>query len=143
MQVTVTFDSIDVYLDGSFGADTWSLEASCQLNGEEVELEDGVLWTEQPDISDNCETGEPGPEGDENYCRYELLWSTVFELGADDELRCGIRGIAHDNEDPVDYSERVVELGEVGETVTGHVGAGNGDTEYWLNYSVAFNRAGG
>jgi hypothetical protein len=136
LEIHVAFDSIHVYNDGSLGADTWSLVASCRIGEADVFLEDPFVWTQKPNVSDDCMGGDPGPGGDGNYCPYELGWSSALFVQPGDVVRCGIEGTAHDDGDTVEYAEFEYLVADPPQPQADRIGAANGATEYWAFYSV-------
>jgi hypothetical protein len=136
--VEVAYDQLYVYNDGSWGADTWSLDANCSIDGRDSWLENPVVWDQHQDVCDDAVAGIPGPAGDGDYCQYNLGWRTRLEAVEGDVIRCGIQGMAWDGNNPVEYSEFTYTVGADHTLVSDKIGAGNGDTEYWLFYSLNF-----
>lgn len=134
--VDVRYDSLYVYEDGSLGRDTWSLEASCRVGDRQIFLDDPFVWDMHQDVCDSDRGGLAGPNGDDDYCEYTLGWSTRLEAAAGDTVTCGVEGVAWDDGDTVEYSEMRVDVDEGMEPLSGQMGAGNGQTEYWLFWSL-------
>jgi hypothetical protein len=134
--VDVRYDSLYVYEDGSLGRDTWSLEASCRVGDQQVFLDDPFVWDMHQDVCDSDREGLAGPNGDDDYCEYALGWSTRLEVAPGDTVTCGVEGVAWDDGDTVEYSEMRADVEEGMEPLSGQMGAGNGDTEYWLFWSL-------
>lgn len=134
--VDVRYDRLYVYEDGSLGRDTWSLDASCRVGGVQVFLDDPMVWDMHSDVCDSDRGGLAGPNGDDDYCEYVLGWSTRLEVSPGDTITCGVQGVAWDDNDTVEYSEMSATVDEGMEPMTGQMGAGNGQTEYWLFWSL-------
>lgn len=134
--VDVRYERLNVYEDGSLGRDTWSLEASCRVGGHDVFLENPFVWDMHQDVCDSDHEGIAGPDGDDDYCEYVLGWTARLEVAPGDSITCGVQGMAWDDGDPVEYSEMRATIDEDTEPSSGQMGAGNGDTEYWLFYSI-------
>ena len=137
IQVDVHYDSLNVYEDGSLGRDTWSLEASCRIGDQDVFLADPFVWDMHSDVCDSDRGGLAGPSGDGDYCEYFLGWTARLEVAPGDTVTCGIQGVAWDDGDVVEYSQMQATIDENTDPISGHMGAGNGQTEYWLFYSLA------
>jgi hypothetical protein len=131
-RLRVTFDHVDVYLDGSPGPDTWSTWA--RVNGQEYQL-----WNRKKDISDNGHIKEPkGPCGDGNASRYPLSQSYETTVSHDSLLEVCFRGLAHDQNDDVPQTCRT--FGAVESWGIGNQhrmgGCNGGQTEYYVYFTI-------
>jgi hypothetical protein len=135
LRTVVRFDELRVYKDGSIGADTWSLNITCKVNGTEVFSETPDGWDAKTHVEDNRLQADPGPGGDANYTPYDLGWSHELEVTDGDELRCGVSGMALDASNPVEYAEFQIDLRR-GARSRDRIGAAGKHTEYWAYYSV-------
>ena len=127
----VSFDRIDVYKDG--GGD-WSLDATCAVNGQNVELPKRTVWDRQGGVDDACQRGLPGPQNDADFCSSNIFWSTAITANEGDTITCGVTGQAWGNKKTIAPGELsyVAASGKKSDKF----GNGNGSTEYWLYYSI-------
>ncbi len=126
----VTFNHLDVYLDGSLGRDTWS--TWCSINGTEYRI-----WDRKRDISDNGHVRERGPCGDGNASRYPLSNSYEVVVAHNQELSVCFRGRAHDENDEVPQTCKVFGPSQswgIGDHRMG--GCNGGQTEYFVYFSI-------
>ena len=139
IRLRVTFVYLDVYLDGSSGADRWSTWYRVNRTRRDV-------WTRQR-VSDDCsEAYGRGPGGDGNACRYILNRSVLLTLNESDSLRISFGGTAHDDNDRVEISRLTfTEANNWGIGGGVRVGSRNlqrmgeryrGDTEYYVYFKV-------
>ncbi len=134
LRAQIDFKEIDIYRRGDR---TWNLDARCRVNEREVRLNDPIVWASKGSICDNRVSGR-GPQGDGNYCRFDLGWSTVIDVIPGEIIRCGVEGRALPDDDAVDYAEFEYTVMEENEPVSDRVGTGNSHTEYWMNYDINF-----
>ncbi len=131
----VTFDAIDVY---RHCMDTWSLEAKCSVNDRPVVLEQPTIWKDRTGVSSQCMRGEPGPQGNPDYCPYQLYFGANIELVEGDRVRCGVTGTIGTGAGakaivPSEFSEIVTKSGTQAKTTFGD---GDANVEYRVHYKV-------
>jgi hypothetical protein len=139
MHMRVSYNKLYVYNDGSFGADTWSMSPKCTLNDQEVPLLDMDAFPRQS-VSDDCTGGIRGPNGDGDYCSYDMFWTTVLDVIEDDDVRCGVNGTEWDKGHNIPFSQfrYTVQAADANKPVSDKFGTAGEGMEYWLFYSLEF-----
>jgi hypothetical protein len=136
-KIRVAFDKVNVYDDGSFGSDEWSLNAKCTVNDKEVPLTN-IEVMPKTGVSDNCDDDLKGPKGNSSYCAYDLSWATNLEVLDGDQIRCGVDGTAWDGPKNIPFSQFTYTMKAENAPVRDKFGTGANGTEYWLFYSLTF-----
>ncbi len=123
--VEVNFDKIQVLKAGD---DTWNLSARCTVNDSTVTLSNPVVWNGQTPICDR--------QSSQDYCEYDLSYSTMVEASPGDVVKCGVSGDAAPARHLVDYAPFTYTVGAPGDTQEDSVTIGNANTEYRMFYRV-------
>jgi hypothetical protein len=132
----VSFETIDVYRHGD---SVWNLETRCRVNDRLLQLDNPTIWSARTGVDSQCTRGALGPQGNADYCPYNLYWSEGIELVEGDRVRCGVTGTIGSGSGaraivPSEFNE-VVTKGMTQKATT--FGDGDGSVEYRVHYAIA------
>lgn len=129
----VAFDRIDIYrhADG-----IWNLGARCSVNDREIALENPLMWSGRSGISSQCTRGALGPQGNPDFCSYNLYWAEDIELVEGDRLRCGVTGSIGTSTTPIVPSEFSEVVTRTTPQAATSFGDGDARVEYRVHYGI-------
>ncbi|MDX1951034.1 MAG: hypothetical protein SFY81_02555 [Verrucomicrobiota bacterium] len=135
--VEVRFEYLDVYRDGSKGADKWS--TWCSINGAGYSI-----WDQKPGIWDGAsENLGPGPRGEKHAKRFKLNKTFTAQLSPDQDLSIRFWGVAHKENNAVpNVGETFTKEENHGISAAGgkrrihKMGDSNGKTSYYVHFSI-------